>query len=403
MPPGGAAIRSATSRLDEQDRSLRVVAATEEQVQQRAGDVVRDVRDQEIRLAGEQGGRVDRARRRGAGSRSQASSSSRWRYPMRCGSTSIAVNRATRGHQPPGQHAEPGPDLHHTVAGAKLGSGNDRVQCIRIGQEVLAEATSGTQALLTQQAPELAGVGGRSASPSDQPLGCTQAAACQDRARDGMASSSGVRPARRRRSETPPPHRSWPRCRCTMPAAGRGVAVRRGARRGSVAGHGWPRLRRPGPRRPRHAPPPRRPSDGRVARRPPARRRRRCRPPGWPRSSTGSSLDLAQDRGLEAGERGRICPADGRAGSGSPGATPSAAAEMAGPPGYGGRGDGPPCRRPPRRHRRPSGPGAGTARDRPSAPARCDRRRRRTAEERERRLGGGTTTSSCAPSVSQLA
>ena len=56
-----------------------------------------------------------------------------------------------------GERAEPGPDLHHSVARRHTGVGDDRAREVRIDQEVLAERLRGADAVAGGEVADRAG------------------------------------------------------------------------------------------------------------------------------------------------------------------------------------------------------------------------------------------------------
>src|SRR5207244_5606722 len=98
-----------------------------------------------------------------------------------------------------GQDAEPGTDLEDTRAGSRLGEIENRLEHVRIGEEVLRLRVTGPEALPAQDAPDLqrvessrAGRCGRGGARGHLASGS-----------DGVASRS--RPARSPRAPRPPP------------------------------------------------------------------------------------------------------------------------------------------------------------------------------------------------------
>ena len=143
--PGFATIASATSSCTITTSRRGAHVALEEAAQHRRGDVVRQVRDDDVRR---------RARRRAPAARPacaparppRRSSRARVREPVpqqsaaRSRSTSTATTRVARCGEHRRQRAAPRPDLEHGIAGRELRRIDDAVQDVGVGEEVLSEA-----------------------------------------------------------------------------------------------------------------------------------------------------------------------------------------------------------------------------------------------------------------------
>ena len=121
-------------------------------MQQRAGDVVRDVGDYLEWLTRE--GRCGIERERvGLDQREAIHRAELAAQPCRQPWIELDGHHRCAGlQQASGEHAQTGPHLHHAIAGCELRSVDDGVQHRAIGEEVLAQRTAGLELLRRQQA-----------------------------------------------------------------------------------------------------------------------------------------------------------------------------------------------------------------------------------------------------------
>ena len=214
--------------LDHEDGPLRPRRVPEQPVEDRARHVVGQVRDDVVRR------REQRAR-----SWSSASPSMRWSLPgavgighgprdlggeSRRGGRERVVeldrrHRRARGEQAAGQDAESRADLEDPPSRRRRGVGEDRVEDVDVGEEVLRQAVAGWRpaSWSVRRTVSASRRGGRTTVGGRPPVGPVIAGrAAATASRRGRA-----RPAPRPRSGGPRPRRSSPRCPCRGPAAAR--------------------------------------------------------------------------------------------------------------------------------------------------------------------------------------
>ena len=166
-------------------------------MQDRAGDVVRQVRDHVVRRrrrGGSGPGRARRPPRAGAGPASSGSANRSRRNAASPRSSSTAVTAAPASSSAPVSSPRPGPISRMPRPGAGRGLGEDRVEHVDVGEEVLRHRVPGAQAGRAEASPgprRRPGAAGPRRSPG-RPAGS-----------DGRASRS--RPARSPAANRRPP------------------------------------------------------------------------------------------------------------------------------------------------------------------------------------------------------
>ena len=210
--------------------------------EQRAGDVVRDVGDDLERLAGKMLGGWSASASASTSSKPVEPPSSRRSYAARLGSSSTATTAAPaasrRRVRTPSRDRPRLPGRRAPIGGRPRSR-----RAPRIGQEVLGQALAWPEALRAisrRSWPGVAESAGRERSGSVTPPATA--------ARGSESPRGPRRRGPRRRAESRRPRRSWPRCRCTTPAAARAAAApRQPLAQGRPAAPGSPPRRRPAP------------------------------------------------------------------------------------------------------------------------------------------------------------
>ena len=211
--------------LDHQHQPARARGSAEEPMKRRRGHVVREIGDHVVGRLDE----VDEVLVEGVAAinRSRPSSSSPAKRPCNADHPVVELDRGHPGarlEEPARQHAQPGPDLEHTLVGRRVGLREDAFEHVDIDQEVLRQPVPGSQPGLPQRPPDRQGVEPRSRGRRDV-RDAAHAAVTSRRRRERAAATVSRRapcpPAHRPRTARPRRRRSSRRCRYRAPAVGR--------------------------------------------------------------------------------------------------------------------------------------------------------------------------------------